>query len=111
MRTGYPAVSEETFEWELLLSAVLDARDRFVMIEAGAGYGRWLVTAACALRQRRPEVAFHLIGVEAEPQHFAWMKQHLTILPHDLASGHHWTGDPARLTMSPNRNEPARRMA
>ena len=36
----------EYFEWLDLLHAVQDARDRFVMVELGAGYGRWAVRAA-----------------------------------------------------------------
>lgn len=72
----YPIASEETFEWLMLLSSVLEAKDRFVMAELGAGYGRWIVGAACALRRARPHLPFKLIGVEAEPQHFAWMRKH-----------------------------------
>jgi FkbM family methyltransferase len=72
----YPPLQGETFEWELLLSAIIDARDRFTMIEAGAGYGRWLISAVCAIRLRRPELSFSLMGVEAEPAHFQWMQKH-----------------------------------
>src|SRR5258708_598016 len=43
----YPQASEETFEWLLLLSSVLEVQSAFTMVEVGAGYGRWLVAAAC----------------------------------------------------------------
>ncbi len=46
------------------------------MVEAGAGYGRWMVSAACALRMRRPGLPFYLVGIEAEPAHFEWMHKH-----------------------------------
>jgi FkbM family methyltransferase len=71
-----PALNDEYFEWiDVLESAVL-AQDRFTMIELGAGYGRWLVRGALATRCYHPEMPMRLIGVEAEPTHFEWMKQH-----------------------------------
>lgn len=76
MEVDYPAFDEEYFEWIDLLEAVLEARDAFTMIELGAGYGRWLVNAAAAARQRRGDLRITLVGVEAEPTHFAWMTQH-----------------------------------
>jgi FkbM family methyltransferase len=72
-----PSVEErEEREWIDVLEAVAEAADAFTMLELGAGYGRWLVNAAVALRQSKPSVAVHLIGVEAEPTHFRWMKTH-----------------------------------
>jgi FkbM family methyltransferase len=71
-----PPVNEEYFEWIDLLEAVLEAKEQFVMVELGAGWGRWLVRGAAALRQRRPTCPFLLVGVEAEPTHFRWLKQH-----------------------------------
>jgi hypothetical protein len=47
------------------------------MVELGAGYGRWAVRAAAALRQLRP-IPFHLIAVEGEPRHYRWLRQHLS---------------------------------
>jgi len=76
LETRYPPLGEETFEWIALLSAVLDAQDHFIMIEAGSGFGRWLIRAVCALRQKRPRIPFTLVGIEAEPTHFAWMAEH-----------------------------------
>src|SRR5262245_34029562 len=72
---GYPAPSEDTYEWSSILEAVEAARGRFVMIELGAGYGRWLVNAALAARQRDLEV--ELVGVEAEPTRIRWLREHL----------------------------------
>jgi FkbM family methyltransferase len=68
---------EETFEWLLLLNAVLEAKDSLTVVELGAGYGRWMVSAACAARLRRPDLQVKLVGVEAQPDHFRWMLQHL----------------------------------
>jgi hypothetical protein len=75
-QADYPAFSEEYFEWVDLLEAVLDAREAFTMIELGAGYGRWLVNAWAAAKQQRNDLRITLVGVEAEPTHFTWLKQH-----------------------------------
>ncbi len=72
----YPQINEEIFEWRHMLSAILEAHDTFTMIEAGCGYGRWLVSAACAIRRRRPELVFSCMGIEAEPMHFHWLHKH-----------------------------------
>lgn len=68
-----PAFDEEYVEWVTLLEAVAEARDCFTMMELGAGYGRWLARGAAAARRRG--IPYHLIGVEAEPTHFQWMRQ------------------------------------
>ncbi len=73
----YPPFDEEYFEWISLLEAVSTAREQFTMIEAGAGFGRWLVRAALAVRACGG-LQCKLVGVEAEPTHFQWMKQHFT---------------------------------
>lgn len=101
VNTEYPGISEETFEWIAILDAVSQSDGTFRMIELGAGYGRWLVAAACALRQKRPGAALKLIGVEAEPTHFRYLRQHL--IENGLAPGDHHlieavvnaSGDPA----------------
>jgi FkbM family methyltransferase len=45
------------------------------MVELGAGYGRWSMRAACALRSFSNLPVF-LVAAEAEPAHFQWMKLH-----------------------------------
>ncbi len=70
-----PAIDDEIFEWIDILETVKAARGHYRIIELGAGYGRWMVNAALAARQR--SIPFHLIGVEAEPAHFAWMERYL----------------------------------
>jgi FkbM family methyltransferase len=72
--TSYPSFDEEYFEWIDVLEAVVTADRRFTMVELGAGWGRWLINAAAAARQRELEIC--LVGVEAEPTHFDWMQQH-----------------------------------
>jgi FkbM family methyltransferase len=70
-----PAVNEEYFEWIDLLEAVATSAGRFVMMELGAGYGRWLANAAGASRMlRRP---YYLLAVEAEPVHFRFLARNL----------------------------------
>ena len=47
------------------------------MVELGAGWGRWLVDAWSVLKQiGKTDKGLLLVGVEAEPTHFEWMKQH-----------------------------------
>jgi FkbM family methyltransferase len=72
-----PPVSEDFFEWLSVLESVVDSRGRYTMVELGAGWGRWLVNAAVALRQLDPERPCRLVAVEAEPTHFEWLAQHL----------------------------------
>jgi FkbM family methyltransferase len=75
--TEYPPFDEEYFEWIDVLESVIAAKDDFLMIELGAGYGRWLIRAAKAFHQVKDR-PFLLIGVEAEPDHYKWMKLHFT---------------------------------
>ena len=70
-----PVFDDTYFEWVSLLEAVADASARFTMIELGAGFGRWLVRGTMAASKRG--LQYRLIGVEAEPTHFQWMKQHV----------------------------------
>ena len=74
-RSGYPSFDEEYFEWIDILEAVEQADDTFVMIELGAGYGRWCARAAAAVR-RKPNCRFQCVAVEAEPAHFRWIYDH-----------------------------------
>jgi FkbM family methyltransferase len=71
-----PPVDEEYFEWIDVISAALHARDSFVMLELGAGYGRWGVRGALAAKALGiPKI---VVGfAEAEPTHLAWLKQHV----------------------------------
>jgi FkbM family methyltransferase len=71
-----PPFDEEYFEWIDVIEAVKAARDEFVMIELGAGYGRWLARAVAALGRLNP-LPFRLVAVEAEPTHFEWLQEHL----------------------------------
>jgi len=74
VQTHHPRFDEEYFEWIDLLEAVARAVGVFTMIELGAGWGRWLMNGAAAAARRG--IPVHLVGVEAEPTHFRWMKQH-----------------------------------
>ena len=78
VQTEYPVFDNKYFEWIDLLESVEEAESEFIMIELGAGYGKWLVRAALALRQRKPAINPYLIGVEAEPTHFEWVKLHFS---------------------------------
>jgi FkbM family methyltransferase len=71
----YPLDDEHVLDWVPLLEAVVSSRGRFRMVALGAGWGRWLTAGAFAARQLG--LTFHITGVEAEPDHLAWMQQHM----------------------------------
>ena len=77
-KPDYPVHDEQYFEWIDLLQAVITAEEHFTMIELGAGFGRWICNAAAALKQVN-DLPCTLIGMEAEPTHFGWMKEHLQV--------------------------------
>ena len=61
---------EDYYEYIDLLEAVDRARDgRFVMVEVGAGYGRWMLNAAYAARRHKSNTysSIDLIGFEFDP--------------------------------------------
>jgi FkbM family methyltransferase len=101
-----PSIDDNIFDWLVLLEAVVDSKGSFTMAALGAGWGRWLISGAFAAKQRG--LPFRLIGVEAEPTHFRWMREHfldngIDPADHDLIeaaasgrSGHAWfyTGKP-----------------
>jgi FkbM family methyltransferase len=83
LRTSPPIHNEEYFEWVDLLEAVFAAGTTFRMIELGAGWGRWLANGIAVARHAG--IDYDVIGVEAEPKHFKWMKSHLAANGVDLS--------------------------
>jgi hypothetical protein len=76
MRIGVPSCSGEGyFDLIAVAHAVDAARDRFAMVELGAGYGYWLSEGGGLARRRG--LAPLLVGVEADPGHFELMQRHL----------------------------------
>jgi FkbM family methyltransferase len=71
-----PQPGEDYFEWLDLLEAAAAAGDTFTFLEIGAGYGKWSSRAAAAARHIGKRADLGL--AEAEPQHVAWIKQHMT---------------------------------
>ncbi|MGH7660254.1 MAG: hypothetical protein ACRENA_04960 [Vulcanimicrobiaceae bacterium] len=70
--TEWPEFDEEYYEWVDLLDAVVLAKDRFTMLELGAGFGRWAIRGALAARLCGiTDVKLGL--VEAEPLHLDFM--------------------------------------
>jgi hypothetical protein len=55
----HPPYDEEYFEWIDLLEAVASAKNRFTMLELGAGWGRWSARAA-AVTGKDGKVGFHV---------------------------------------------------
>ena len=77
-----PPLDEEYFEWIDLLGAVeryaaAPGARPFTFAEIGAGYGRWAANAIHALRQLAPDADFRVVAVEADGEHFAWLRQNL----------------------------------
>lgn len=71
-----PAIDEEYFEWIDLLTAAASSDKSFIMLELGAGYGRWAARAyTAASRLSIPHI--HIGLVEAEPAHVTWIPQHM----------------------------------
>jgi FkbM family methyltransferase len=66
----------DVYEWQTLARAIEGAKSRFTMLELGAGFGRWTVNAAAALRRFRPDLRYRFVAVEAEPTHFRWLRAH-----------------------------------
>jgi FkbM family methyltransferase len=76
LETPYPVIDEEYFEWIDLLESVVAAKGSYTMIDLGAGFGRWSVRAASAIKQYNSQLPYRLIAVEAEPVVFRWMGLH-----------------------------------
>jgi FkbM family methyltransferase len=72
----YPGAGEEYLEWIDVLESVVAARGSYTMIDLGAGFGRWTIRAAYALKQYDEQLPYRLIAVEAEPVVFKWMGRH-----------------------------------
>lgn len=66
--------NDTMFEWLDLFEAIEAARETFTMIELGAGFGARLVAGAIAAQ--RCGLTTRLCAVEAEPTHFAWLREH-----------------------------------
>jgi FkbM family methyltransferase len=73
-------------EWIGVLKSVRSARGQFVAMELGAGLGPWLVAGALAARSRGIE-DIRLCGVEADPTHYALLRQNLD--DNDLPAAQH----------------------
>lgn len=65
--------SEDYFEWIDLLTAIDRSKAHFTMMEIGAGYGRWIVNAAAAIKRHKKNVSQKLIGIEAGHARFDMM--------------------------------------
>jgi FkbM family methyltransferase len=63
-------------EWVGTLRSVLEARDRFVVVELGAGWAPWLVAGAKAAERVGLQNVM-LVGVEGSMAHVDFMHRHL----------------------------------
>jgi hypothetical protein len=74
-RFEYPLKDEHILDWYALLKAIINAKEKFTMASIGSGWGRWLSAGAFASKYCNKD--YYLIGVEAEPDHFNWLRYHL----------------------------------
>lgn len=74
---AYPPASEWTADWICCLLAARFAGDRFCVVELGAGYGQWMVTAIIAFKALKPEGNVHGLAVEADSTHYNWLQEHV----------------------------------
>jgi FkbM family methyltransferase len=61
-------------EWVATLRAVLEARDRFTIVELGAGWAPWLISGRKAA-QRKKIAEVHLLGIEGSLKHLEFARQ------------------------------------
>lgn len=62
-------------EWAGTLRSVAEAKDEFVAVELGAGWGPWLTASAAGCRQRGID-RVKLVGVEAAASHVEFLRDH-----------------------------------
>lgn len=75
IRPGYPGLSEWTIDWTASLIAAVTADQQFRVVELGAGYGQWMVTAILAYRSIK-QGPVHGMAVEADSAHYEWLIEH-----------------------------------
>jgi len=78
VKPGYPSASEWTVDWIACLLSARLAGERFAVVELGAGYGQWMVTAIMAYKALYPERPAHGMALEADDTHYQWLKEHVT---------------------------------
>jgi FkbM family methyltransferase len=70
-----PPEGPDYFEWKAILASVECAKDDpYVMVDLGAGFGWWGINAATALKRKAPAALGRIIMVEAEPDHYEFLK-------------------------------------
>ncbi len=82
-----PPKNEHYLDWIAVLTAAAKAHGVFRMAELGAGWAPWLVRGALAARQRAEISECELLGVEPDPTHFNWAREHF--LGNDLDPDRH----------------------
>ena len=73
--SGFPPLSDHTFEWLDMIAAMEQSTNCFTMLELGAGWCKWSVDAVGLGRASGRCV--RAIGVEAQPSHCAFARQHI----------------------------------
>jgi FkbM family methyltransferase len=68
----------EAIEWLWVLKSVLGARDTYVILELGAGWGPWCAIAHRAAR-RREIMNIHVVAVEGDAGHVQFIRNHFAV--------------------------------
>ncbi len=76
-RPSYPPLSEWSVDWIASLIAAKIAGDSFTVVELGAGYGQWMVSAIMAFKSLNPEGQAYGLALEADNIHFDWLGKHV----------------------------------
>lgn len=76
MTPNLPPRNEHYLDWIVVLTAAAKAHGVFRMAELGAGWAPWLTRAALAARQRDEISNCELLGLEPDPSHFGWAREH-----------------------------------
>ena len=107
--SGYPPVNEHYFDWITLLQSVDRASGTLRIAELGAGWAPWLVRGAVAAKQRPQITDVQLLGVEADPVHHRWIRQHFidnTMLSSSHSIIHGAVSDQAEILRFPKVTNP-----
>ena len=76
MTPNLPPRNEHYLDWIAVLTAAAKAHGVFRMAELGAGWAPWLIRGALAARQRAEISECELLGLEPDPSHFSWAREH-----------------------------------
>ena len=79
---------EYYFEQANIIRSVVDAKERYVMVELGGGNGPRAVDSALILKTLKPHIRPFLVVVEALPTYVHWCRHHFSA--NGIEADEHW---------------------